>query len=358
MVILLGIAAAGLVGGWLLLRSVPRVSDSSRVSRKIAPITVIIPARNEAVNLPALLGSLPKSESSALEILVVDDGSTDATAAIAAQHHATVLASLPLPQGWTGKNWACHQGSLVASNEVLFFLDADTRFLDGGFEAILQYFAGLPPNSALSLLPFHRTMQWYEELSIFFNIVMAMGAGGFGRLDKPHLFGPSLLLRNDLYRRAGGHRAVRQHILENLELASCLSTAGGKLHTLGGRGAFETRMFPLGFSQLCESWKKAFAAGARSTSPLVLGFTVGWLAAAMLTFLMLFAVPRTLLPAAVGLYAFFAGQIAWFSKQLGSFRLLTAVFYPISLVFYFAVFGQSLWMQLAGRSVRWRGREV
>jgi 4,4'-diaponeurosporenoate glycosyltransferase len=185
-----------------------------------------------------------------------------------------------------------------------------------------------------------------------------MAAGGFGRLDKPHLFGPSLLLRKDLYERAGGHRVVRQHILENLELASCLLVAGAELRTIGGRGTLDTRMFPLGFKQLCESWKKAFAVGARTTSPLVLGLSIAWLTSAMLTFLMLFAAPRSLFPAVGGLYILFVCQIAWFAKQLGSFRWVTATAYPIVLIFYFAVFGQSLWTQLTGRQVRWRGREV
>jgi 4,4'-diaponeurosporenoate glycosyltransferase len=358
MLILTLIAMAGLVAGFLLLRRVPLVPRSNCGKSHDLAITVIIPARNEAMNLPALLRSLPKSSSTELEVLVVDDGSTDATAAIAAQHNATVITSLPLPQGWTGKNWACLQGSSAARNDVLFFLDADTRFLDGGFNAIVQYFAALPPDAALSLLPFHRTEQWYEELSLFFNIVMAMGAGGFGGVDTPHLFGPSLLLRKDLYHRAGGHHAVRQHILENLEFASCLSIAGGELRTLGGRGALETRMFPLGFSQLFESWKKAFAAGAKTTSSFVLGLSIAWLTSAMFTFLLLLAAPRSLLPAACGLYVLFACQVALLAKQLGSFRWVTAVAYPIALVFYFVVFGQSLWMQLAGRQVRWRGREV
>jgi len=352
------IAAAGFVAGLLLLRSVPLVPHSNSVSGEDLAITVIIPARNEAINLPGLLASLPRPGSGGFEVVVVDDGSTDATTAVAGRHHATVITSLPLPPGWTGKTWACHQGALAAHHDVLFFLDADTRFVDGGFKRVIQYFAGLSPNAALSLLPFHRTVRWYEELSLFFNIVMAMGAGGFGRIDTPHLFGPSLLLRKDLYRRAGGHQAVRQHILENLAFASCLSTAGGDVRTLGGRGVLETRMFPLGLAQLCESWKKAFAAGARTTSPLVLGLSIGWLTSAMLTFLMLFAAPRSFLPAAGGLYLLFALQIAWFAKQLGSYRWLTALAYPVALVFYFTIFSQSLWMQMAGRRVSWRGREI
>jgi 4,4'-diaponeurosporenoate glycosyltransferase len=359
MLMLLTISAVGLVAGFLLLRRVPTIpAFRDGINTSHLPIIVIIPARNEAMNLPALLKSLPKPRLGTLEVLVVDDGSTDATAAIAAQYGATVITSLPLPTGWTGKNWACHQGALAAGNSVLLFLDADTRFVGEGFAALRHHFATLPASTAVSMLPFHRTQHWYEELSLFFNIVMAMGAGGFGGVDAPHLFGPSLLLRRELYRRAGGHEAVRQHILENLEFASSLAAAGGEIRTFAGRGALETRMFPLGLTQLCESWKKAFASGARTTSPLVLGLSIAWLSAAMLAFLTLFLVPHFLLPIAISIYLLFVCQIAWFAKQLGTYRWLTAVAYPVALAFYFAIFAQSLWMQLAGRRVRWRGREI
>jgi 4,4'-diaponeurosporenoate glycosyltransferase len=348
----------GLVAGFLLLRSVPLVPQHSFSDGAEFEVTVIIPVRNEELNLPILLESLSNAPKHSIEILVVNDGSTDATATIATQYGATVLTSMPVPQGWTGKTWACHQGAHSASGEILFFLDADTYFVHGGYGRILQYFATLPDNAALSLLPFHRTKFWYEELSLFFNILMAMGAGGFGRLDRPRLFGQSLLIRKDMYHRAGGHEDVRSHILENLNFASCVSSAGGHVHTLGGNGTLEIRMFPRGFRQLLESWQKAFVAGAEVTSRLVLGLSIGWLASAIASFLLLFVAPRPFRTLYVCVYVLYAAQIAWFARQLGTFRWLTALCYPMSLIFYFGVFGHSLWRKLVGKPVYWRGRRL
>jgi 4,4'-diaponeurosporenoate glycosyltransferase len=161
-----------------------------------------------------------------------------------------------------------------------------------------------------------------------------------------------------MYYRAGGHEAVRSHILENLNFASCVASVAGHVNALGGRGTLETRMFPHGLRQLGESWQKAFVAGAGATSQLVLGLSIGWLASAMITFLLLFVVQRPFRVTYICMYVLYAAQVAWFAKQLGTFRWLTALFYPIALIFYFVVFGQSLWLKLVGRSVYWRGRQV
>ena len=89
---------------------------------------MIIPARNEAHNLPRLLESLASQSVQPREVIVVDDGSTDDTAEIARRHGAEVLVSKPLPEGWRGKPWACHQGAEAASGDLLCFVDADTCF--------------------------------------------------------------------------------------------------------------------------------------------------------------------------------------------------------------------------------------
>jgi 4,4'-diaponeurosporenoate glycosyltransferase len=358
MLILTLLSIGGLFAGLLLLRTVPVVTTRPETDRKRPRVSVIIPARNEAANLPLLLDSLHNSASGPSQILVIDDASTDDTAAVAVRHGAGVIASLPLPQGWTGKTWACHQGARAAAGEILFFLDADTRFVQDGYQRIVESFATMPQNAALSLLPFHQTQRRYEELSLFFNILVAMGAGGFGRLDAPHLFGQSLLVRKEMYARAGGHAAVKREILENLHFAAHLLAANCVLYALGGRGTLEMRMFPHGLQQLRESWQKAFAAGAGITTPLVLGLSIYWLAGAMLTALMLIAVRSPLYPAIVALYLLNVAQIAWYGRQLGTFRRTTALFYPAALAYYLAIFAQSMWRQKRGSTVTWRGREL
>jgi 4,4'-diaponeurosporenoate glycosyltransferase len=355
MLILVLLSFGGILAGLLLLRTIPCIPARSSPSAPRLTVSVIIPARNEASNLPPLLASLRSAASAPFEIVVVDDGSTDNTAAVAREYGATVLAAQPLPAGWTGKTWACQQGALAAKGDALFFLDADTRFAAGGFTRAVEYFATLEPNTALSILPYHRTETWYEELSLFFNILVAMGAGGFGRIDPSHLFGQSMLLRSELYFLAGGHASVKREVLENLHFAAHIRAAGGGLCALGGRGTLEMRMFPEGLSQLIASWQKAFATGAGVTSSVVLGLSIYWLAAAMLGTVLLVALPSTAFGA---LYLLNAIQIAWYARQLGRFRLITALFFPVPLIFYFAVFAQSLWRRKRSRPLLWRGREV
>lgn len=344
------------MAGFLLLRRIPVIPEAT-LSWQSIDVTVVIPARDEAVNLPGLLNSLMQSRPRPAEVIVVDDGSTDATASIAASFGARVLKSTAAPEGWRGKNWACQQGALAAGSETLLFLDADTRFAEGGLARMVAYFRSLPEQSALSLLPFHMTEMPYEELSLFFNLLMAIGAGGFGGLDRARLFGQSMMIGRELYVRAGTHGAVREHVLENLHFAAHLTAIGGEPYTASGRGTLLIRMFPHGIRQLRESWERTFVSGAGTTSPAVLLLSVYWLAAAAGTFLLVLAGAEHRFEAAV-LYAAFALQLASLSRQIGTYRLATALLYPIPLAYYFVLFGRSAWLQMSRRQMFWKGRRL
>jgi 4,4'-diaponeurosporenoate glycosyltransferase len=351
------LCAVGLPAGFLLIRRVPTCLPAQ--SHDAARLSIIIPARNEEDNLPRLLQSIAASIVRPAETLVVDDASTDNTAPIAQRLGATVITSDPLPEGWTGKAWACHQGAQRAIGDHLLFLDADTFFIDRGLDRlVVRWLCERDPRLALSLLPYHAMSATYEQLSLFFNVLMASGAGGFGLVSEPRLFGQSLLISKETYFAVGGHAAVRGFVLENLNLAHVIRASGARILCLGGRGTLHMRMFPEGLGQMSDSWTKAFIHGAAASDGFVLASAAVWISALWSTALLLI-VPRDYgrLGLAV-VYLLLSLELVWLARQLGSYRFLTCLLYPLPLAYYCGVFGRSAARRALRRKTVWRGREV
>ena len=344
--------ACGVIAGFLLLWRVPLCTDAS--VGDATQLSVIVPARNEERSLPVLLRSL--GGDAPADVIVVDDHSSDRTPQLARDHGAHVVSAPALPEGWTGKTWACVQGAAAAKHGTLLFLDADTWLAPRGLERMAG--AAVDDRVAMSLLPFHITSRPYEELSVFFNLLMAFGAGGFGRIGRERLFGQSLLVSRRLYEASGTHEAVRSEILENFALASTVEAAGGRCVCRGGRGVLNIRMFPGGLRQLCEGWTKAFATGAARTQGVVLAVSIVWLAALCVDFVAVMASQGDTRRVAVAVYAIFAAQIAWMARQVGTFRVYTSALYPVPLMFFFALFARSAVRRSLGRQVTWRGRQL
>jgi len=329
--------------GFLL---VPKLRRRGGGADPIQPpaVSVIIPARNEEHNLPTLLRSLATQSVKPREILVVDDGSTDRTAEMARQLSATVIASQPLPEGWRGKTWACHQGAQAAAGDLLLFVDADTWFEPDALARILARYRG----GVFSIEPFHAVRKPYEDLSLFFNFNMTVGTVPDG------LFGQMLLVDRESYRRVGGHEAVKGRTLENFFLAQQFRAAGIPTRSATGRGVFAFRMYPNGLRELVEGWTKGFASGAGQTPRGVLFLVVAWMIGLMLAPIGWGVTGDGLAWAAT--YLLCVAQVGWFSRQIGAFRWFTALLYPVPLVFFFAVFTRSALR--SGKQVTWKGRAI
>jgi len=304
-------------------------------------LTIIIPARNEEHNLPVLLRSINGQSVRPVEVIVVDDGSTDRTAALARELEAMVIESQPLPESWRGKTWACHQGAQSARGELLLFLDADTWFEPEGLGKILAAYDG----GAFSVGPYHAVREPYEQLSLFFNLNMTAGTIPGG------LFGQMLLVDRASYQRVDGHAAVKGRILENFFLASVFRRAGFRVRSVTGRGLLSFRMYPNGLGELIKGWTKGFASGAGQMPRRKLAGLVCWMIGLMS--------PVVLLPVtvwAVVAYAICVAHVAWVSRRVGAFRWYTAVLYPVPLCFFFLLFAWSA--RRSGKQVTWKGREI
>lgn len=307
-------------------------------------LSVIIPARNEAENLPRLMRSLQTQTRKPEEILVVDDGSTDGTASVAAAWGARVIPSDPLPEGWRGKPWACYQGARAASGEWLLFLDADVWLEPDGLASLLMQYAG----GAMSLVPWHQVQRPYEHLSLFFNLVMVLSGSG------ETLFGQMLLVDRESYQRVGGHASVKQHVLENLWLTFELRRAGIPVSSGVGRGILAMRMYPKGYRQMVEGWSKGFAGGAAGVAMrtrILVGAWLGGLTTAVLGFLWGEAGALWTM-----VYLACAVQVAWMARQVGDFHWAAALFYPVCLFVFFGIMARSAWFPV--RTVSWKGRRL
>ncbi|MBL9114682.1 MAG: glycosyltransferase [Verrucomicrobiaceae bacterium] len=331
------IALAGVIL-WRL--RAPKVKSTHLTTKNVS---VIIPARDEEKRLPRLLTSL-KLEAPA-EILVVDDGSTDATAAIAESHGARVIRSEPLPDGWRGKTWACQQGARVASQKLFLFLDADTWLEPGGLNHILSSYQG---TGALSVGPFHSVERAFEDLSMFFNLNMVLG------VVPDSLFGQMMLVDAASYRSVGGHDMVKGRVLENYALTGQFRSLGIQVRSLCGKGILSLRMYPEGIHQLIEGWIKGFAGGAKQTPKSVLMLSTAWMTGLSLVPLGWALDSRALLWGIIYLAA--ALSVALVMSRVGRFRWASYLLYPIPLIFFYILFAVS--SLRSGKKVTWKGRVI
>ncbi len=126
-----------------LFNLVTRPFMPSKTGRHGEKVSVLIPAREEEANIPTLCKNLKNLAHENLEIILLDDGSSDKTYELALSYATgfssfRILKGKPLPTGWLGKNWACHQLSQVASGEYLLFIDADVELLPNAINSGLQ----------------------------------------------------------------------------------------------------------------------------------------------------------------------------------------------------------------------------
>jgi len=350
--------------GFIFFFTVPSCRRGNAKNTASPMISIVIPARNEATNIPHLLSSLGTQINEGDEIIVVDDHSEDKTATIAENYGAKVIKSEQIPRGWTGKTWACYQGARAARGTILIFLDADTVMESGGLERIIGSYHEV--DGVLSIQPYHRMHKLYEQLSAFFNLVLMAAMGSFtilGKMLKPiGLFGPVMVVEKKLFFESGAVEKVKGEILEDLAFGREFKKRGVKLYCYGGRHTVAFRMYPGGIKQLITGWSKGFAMGAVKTSIPVLIMIIAWITGAIGTTRHLIQAPVSTDISLVTLwgllYVAYAGQIYWMLHRIGNFKFYTALLFPVPLLFFLIIFIYSFFIIFIRKSVRWKGRAI
>ena len=204
------------------------IRDSNRRNRLSKPqkryknnneVNIIIPARNEEKRLPHLLQTLNQQQDIA-KIIVMDDGSTDQTVAIAQNFGKTVYQTHNDTNGlWYGKSHACYQGAKHAKTSLLMFIDADVSLtISYSIETILETYQLQHNRGLLSIQPYHQTYRFYESLSEIFNLMTVVGMNGFSSLARHNhqkmAFGLVTLMNREDYFATQGHQNARNSIIE------------------------------------------------------------------------------------------------------------------------------------------------
>ncbi|MDG4788804.1 glycosyltransferase family 2 protein [Micromonospora sp. WMMD1102] len=336
------------------------------------PVAVLLPVRDEASRVaPCLRALLAQRGVPELEIVVLDDGSTDGTAEVvravaAGDPRVRLLGGAPLPPGWLGKPYACQQlaDRAGARARVLVFVDADVRL---GRYAVAAAVQTLRSAGAVLLSPYPRIvagspgerlvqplLQW---LWLTFLPLAAME-----RSSRPSLAaagGQFLVSDRAGYRRAGGHAAVRDRILEDVELARAVKRSGGRIALADGSGLAECRMYG-SWSELRDGYGKSLwaAFGPPAGATAVVGLL-----------LLLYAVPPLLAVGAAlagaptvalaGLVGYLLGVLGRLvsARSTGGRGWPDALAHPLSVAILGWLTFRSYHLRRRGR-LTWRGRPV
>jgi len=260
-------------------RGAPSLAGQSSQPPPDAPlVTVIVPARNEARNIERCVRSVLATSWPALEIIVVDDRSTDRTADIATHIAAgdsrlRLLLGEPLPSGWFGKQWACAQGAAAAQGAYLCFTDADTthapdllpRSLDA-MRARQLDFLTVAGRQLLGTF-WERVVQ-----PIVFTILLGRYGGArqvnrSRRVEDKIANGQFLIVSRQAYAASGGHAAVREKVAEDVALAQRFFSLGLRTQLVIGLDQLSTRMYT-SLREIVAGWQKnVYVAGLDVVPP-------------------------------------------------------------------------------------------
>ncbi|MGO2660845.1 glycosyltransferase [Mycetocola reblochoni] len=220
--------------------------------RRRGRVVALVPARDEARRLPVSLPTL--LVQGADRVVVLDDDSSDGTADVAAALGAEVAAGEPLPAGWTGKNWACHQLAALGTADTpdpdgppdyLLFTDADVVWSPGALDELLAL-ADRRDAALVTVFPRQLTVRGGERLvtPLIDAAVLGLVPTRLTAAPAPVVAnGQVMLFRRDAYARVGGHEAVAGELVEDVRLAERVRDAGEPLVVCRGGRGIAVRMY-------------------------------------------------------------------------------------------------------------------
>ena len=334
-------------------------------------VSVLIPCRNEELKIVQCITSIVNQNYKNIEIVILDDCSDDDTGKILSELQSkykkvVAISGEPLPEGWIGKNWACHQLVNYATGKFLLFCDADVTY---DFGLIRDAIANIQENNSkfMTLFPSRNTSSITDKfvwsfvgwtLNSWLPLILAhrtktsfLSAG----------FGQFLLIDKDTYFFVGGHKAFKGTSLDDFELARAVQKSGVKWSVGVGAG----RVVTSGYSGFLESIK----GHGRSIMPMfhnrsilmfffwLLLLNTMWSPIAVLILSLVgINVPKENVQIAA-LSTVIIG-ISWLMSVIKMrISLLAALFYPLATASVLMA-ALSSYVRVKRKSVEWKGRSI
>jgi len=339
----------------ILFKNVASFAQTEQVKNSPPLVSVLIPARDEAKNIKRCVRSLLKQDYPNIEILVLDDNSSDGTGQIVRQmgkkdSRVRLITGKPLKNGWMGKSYACHQLSKHAGGEYLIFTDADTIHLSSSVSNSVNCL------TANNLDAMSITFISFAILS-FLPLVLI-------KKSRHPLFctaiGQFILFKRDVYKKIGGHKSIKKEILDDVKISKQVKRCGYKFMIFDGSGDIYCRMYR-NFSGAIKGYSKVIFAA------FDFHISIQFVVTVLIT--ILFLLPFILLPLGILVYDLPAIVVNLITLQIAIIfvirgvlairfksRVLDAFLHPLSMLYIILVSINSILQSKIGAGIYWKGR--
>lgn len=367
---ILGFILVNLIINMILFRNIQKFSLPENFLSDPPLVSVLIPARNEQDNIYRCVASFLKQDYKNIEIIVLDDNSTDKTSEIVramAQKDSRIkfVNGKPLKKGWMGKCWACQQLSGHACGDYFIFTDADTVHLSNTVtKSLAALLAG--KLDAISVYPKQITVTFHERMTVpFINfailsfmplLLVKYARGGFFSTG----IGQFFMFRRHAYEKMGGHESIKSEVLEDIHLSKQVKRCGLKFMIFDGTDNIFCRMY--------RNFKEVMQGFSKFVYP-AFNYNAFMEALALTAFSAIFLFPFVLLPIGV-LFLNWSGLLILLNivqiliifaikivlAMRFRLRMLDILFMPVS-VCYMLVIGVNSYLQAKHKKgVLWKGR--
>jgi len=367
---ILGFMLLNLVINNFVFKNMENYSSIGQSLKNPPLISILIPARNEAENISRCLKSLLKQDYPNMEIIVLDDNSSDGTGKVVEEiaqkdNRVRLVDGAPLEDGWIGKNFASHQLSKHAKGEFFIFTDADTLHFPKTVSSALGALIATKVD-ALSTYPRQIMVTFAERMTVpiintalqcFIPFILI-------KKSKSPLFctalGQFMMFKRGTYEKIGGYESIKGHLVDDIQISKRVKKEGLKFMVFDGRNTIFCRMY--------KNLKGVIIGLAKSIYPafngniLALFSFTGVLTATLL-------VPFVLLPLGAFLFDWPAAIIRLMIIQViivlaiktmfairYKQRMLDILLAPVSMAIIDALIFLSFFQAKYGEGLSWKGR--